>query len=65
MGKMYNICKVKTHISTVLTVKSCLDPHMINELEDGSNRKLYLWFWTCFCNICSASFNVSWYKLLP
>ena len=36
MGKVYNLCKVKTDISAVLTVKSGLDPHMIIELEDDS-----------------------------
>jgi hypothetical protein len=34
MGKVYNLCRVKTDISVVLTVKSGLDPHMINVLED-------------------------------
>jgi hypothetical protein len=34
MGKVYNICRVKTDISAVLTVKSGLDPHMIIELKD-------------------------------
>jgi hypothetical protein len=34
VGKVYNICRVKTDISVVLTVKSGLDPHMINELKD-------------------------------
>jgi hypothetical protein len=34
MGKVYNLCRVKTDISAVLTVKSGLDPHMINELKD-------------------------------
>jgi hypothetical protein len=34
MGKVYNLCRVKTDISAVLTVKSGLDPHMIIELED-------------------------------
>jgi hypothetical protein len=38
--KMYNLCRVKTDRSAVLTVKSGLDPHMINELEDG----IKLWF---------------------
>jgi hypothetical protein len=27
---VYNLCRVKTDISAVLTVKSGLDPHMIN-----------------------------------
>ena len=36
--KMYNLCRVfKTDISAVLTVKSGLDPHMINILKDGLN----------------------------
>jgi hypothetical protein len=28
VGKVYNLCRVKTDISAVLTVKSGLDPHM-------------------------------------
>jgi hypothetical protein len=32
---VYNLCRVKTDQSAMLTVKSGLDPHMINELEDG------------------------------
>ena len=36
MGKVYNLCRVKTDISAVLTVKSGLDTHMIIELEDDS-----------------------------
>jgi hypothetical protein len=35
VGKEYNFCRVKTDGSAVLTVKSGLDPHMINKLEDG------------------------------
>jgi hypothetical protein len=34
-GEVYNLCKVKTDRSAVLTVKSGLDPHKINKLEDG------------------------------
>jgi hypothetical protein len=34
VGKVYNLCRVKTDISAVLTVKSGLNPHMIIELED-------------------------------
>ena len=37
VGKVYNLCRVKTDISAVLTVKSSLDPHMIIELEDDLN----------------------------
>jgi hypothetical protein len=37
VGKMYNFCRVKTDKSTVLTVKSGLDPHMIIELKDDLN----------------------------
>jgi hypothetical protein len=39
VGKVYNICRVKTDISVVLTVKSGLDPHMINALEDELNHE--------------------------
>jgi hypothetical protein len=45
VGKVYNLCRVKTDVSTVLTVKSGLDPHMINELEDELNRGPCLWLW--------------------
>jgi hypothetical protein len=37
MGKVYNLCRVKTDISVVLTIKSGLDPHMIIELKDDLN----------------------------
>jgi hypothetical protein len=45
VGKVYNLCRVKTDISAVLTVKSGLDPHMINKLEDELNRGPWLWLW--------------------
>jgi hypothetical protein len=37
VGKVYNLCRVKTDILAVLTVKSGLDPYMIIELEDDLN----------------------------
>jgi hypothetical protein len=58
VGKMYNLCRVKTDISIVLTVKSDLDPHIINQLEDELNHEPYLLLWLYFCYICSLSFNV-------
>jgi hypothetical protein len=58
MGKVYNLCRVKTDISAVLTVKSGLDPHMIIELEDELNHGPYLWLRLCLCYTCSVSFNV-------
>jgi hypothetical protein len=45
MGKVYNLCRVKTDISAMLTVKSGLDPHMIIELEDELNHEPWLWLW--------------------
>jgi hypothetical protein len=38
VGKVYNLCSVKTDISAVLTVKSGVDTHMIIELKDDLNR---------------------------
>jgi hypothetical protein len=35
VGKVYNLCRVKTDRPAVLTVKSGLDPHMIIKLKDG------------------------------
>jgi hypothetical protein len=60
MDKVYNLCRVKTDISAVLTVKSGLDPRMIIELEDELNRGpcLWLWLWLCLCCISPISFNV-------
>jgi hypothetical protein len=40
VGKVYNLCRVKTDRSAVLTVKSGLDPHMIIKLE----MEYKLWF---------------------
>jgi hypothetical protein len=37
VDKVYNLCKLKTDISAVLTIKSGLDPHMIIELKDELN----------------------------
>jgi hypothetical protein len=37
VGKVYNLCRVKTDISAVLTVKSGLDPHMIIEFKHDIN----------------------------
>jgi hypothetical protein len=37
----------KTDRSAVLTVKSGLDPHMINELKDGFNIAFWLFLWPC------------------
>jgi hypothetical protein len=58
VGKVYNLCRVKTDISVVLTVKTGLDPHMIIELEDELNRAPCLWSWLYFYYTCSVSFNV-------
>jgi hypothetical protein len=56
--KVYNLCRVKTHISAVLMVKSGLDPYMIIKLEDELNREPCIWFMLCLCYISSISFNV-------
>jgi hypothetical protein len=40
VDQVYNLYRVKTDISAVLTVKSGLDPHMIIKLKDDLNR----WF---------------------
>jgi hypothetical protein len=38
VGKVYNLCRVKTDISAVLTVKSGLDTHMTIKLKDDLIR---------------------------
>jgi hypothetical protein len=40
VGKVYDLCRVKTNILAVLTVKSGLDPHMIIKLKDDLNACL-------------------------
>jgi hypothetical protein len=58
VGKVYNLCRVKTDILAMVTVKSSLDPHMIIELEDDLNRGPCLRLWLYFCYTYSVSFNV-------
>jgi hypothetical protein len=38
LGKVYNLCRVKTDISAMLTVKSGLDTHMIIKFKDDLNQ---------------------------
>ena len=45
--KMYNLCRVKTNRLAVLTVKSGLDPHMINKLKDGIKSLSGYFLWPC------------------
>jgi hypothetical protein len=52
VGKVYNLCKVKTDISAVLTVKSDLDTHMKIKLKDDLNR-CSLFIYLCCCNLIS------------
>jgi hypothetical protein len=62
MGKVYNLCRVKTDISAVLTVKSGLDPHLIIELKDD------LSLCSLFVYIIVYLFSLlykGWYKLEP
>jgi hypothetical protein len=42
VGKVYDLSRVKTDRSAVLTIKSGLDPHMISELEDGIKSWFYM-----------------------
>ena len=45
--KVYNLCRVKTNRLAVLTVKSGLDPHMINKLKDGYKSHSGYFLWPC------------------
>jgi hypothetical protein len=48
VGKVYSLCRVKTDISAVLTIKSGLDTHMIIKLKDDLNRWfLFIYLLTC------------------
>jgi hypothetical protein len=44
----------KTDRSAVLTVKSGLDPHMINEFKDGFNIAFRLFLWPCWAPTISV-----------
>ena len=46
--KVYNLCRVKTNRLAVLTVKSGLDPHMINKLKDGYKSHSGYFLWPCW-----------------
>ena len=48
MVKVYNLCRVKTNRLAVLTVKSGLDPHMINKLKDGYKSNFGYFLWPCW-----------------
>jgi hypothetical protein len=50
VGKVYNLCRVKTDISAVLTVKSGLDTHMIIKLKDDLNRCSLFYLFTYLCS---------------
>jgi hypothetical protein len=50
VGRVYNLCRVKTDRSAVLTVKGGLDPHMIIKLKDG----IKLWFLVMFSKCLSG-----------
>ena len=45
--KVYNLCRVKTNRLAVLTVKSGLDPHMINKLKDAYKSYSGYFLWPC------------------
>jgi hypothetical protein len=62
VGKVYNLCRVKTDILAVLTVKSGLDPNMINELEDELNRGP--WFMVIVDHVYGYGYAVSLLSLL-
>jgi hypothetical protein len=60
VGKVYNLCRVKTDISAVLMVKSGLDTHMIIELKDDLNRRS-LFIYLCYCYVISFIYLTDWY----
>ena len=57
VGKVYNLYRVKTDISAVLTVKSGLDPHMIIELEDDLNRCCLFMLFSSLHQLYTCGFN--------
>jgi hypothetical protein len=65
VGKVYNLCRVKTDISAVLTVKSGLDTHVIIKLKDDLNRSslfIYLLIYVVDYFISDILFK-GWYIL--
>jgi hypothetical protein len=61
VGKVYNLCRVKTDIPAVLTVTSGLDPHMIIELEDDLSCCIFI---DVVVYLISLLYK-GWYKLKP
>jgi hypothetical protein len=59
VGKVYNLCRVKTDISAVLMVKSGLNPHMIIELKDDLNQCYLFLLLLCI----SVIYFKGWYIL--
>jgi hypothetical protein len=59
VGKVYNLCKVKTNISVMLTVTSGLDPHMIIKLEDEINCGPYVYGYR-YVSVISLLFLLIW-----
>jgi hypothetical protein len=60
VGKVYNLCRVKTDISAVLAVNSGLDPHMIIELKDDlSYFSLFVYIVVYLLSLLYKG----WYKL--
>jgi hypothetical protein len=65
VGKVYNLCSVKTDISAVLTVKSGLDTHMIIKLKDDLNWwfsfiYLFMVLWIDLPQIVNACLIKTW-----
>jgi hypothetical protein len=65
VDKVYNLCRVKTNISVVLTVtvKNGLNPHIINKLENKINRERLRFCYICYISsvFCNVSFGTNLY----
>jgi hypothetical protein len=43
VGKVYNLCRVKSDMLAVLTVKNGLDPHMVIEVKRRSKLMFFIY----------------------
>jgi hypothetical protein len=62
VGKVYNLYRVKTDISAVLTVTSGLDTHMIIKLKDDLNQ-CYLFIYLC-CELFTSDILFKGWNIL-
>ena len=61
MGNVYNLCRVKTVLTAVLTVMSGMDPHMISwDLVWLIRFCWSVWWFTVGVTVTLGSLTIAW-----